>query len=159
MLRKEASNPIFQVFGVIRPEIEPQSPGPFVNTLLTFPIGQLPIYIYIYIYVCVCVCDQNALRLKVYIFNFKTEHLKLKWKPGHRWAAKYHKLMMSRCLDFCSGIKTKSKYSLDMFIMKCFWGNFGLCECSTLHIHQYQVFMLAAPGFSAKQSGILARLM
>ena len=38
MLSKAASSIIFWVFGMTRPGIEPQSPGPLVNTLLIRPI-------------------------------------------------------------------------------------------------------------------------
>ena len=35
VLSKEVSSTIFKVFGMTRPGIEPRSPGPLVNTLLT----------------------------------------------------------------------------------------------------------------------------
>ena len=41
MLSKAASRTIFWVFGMIRPGIEPQSPGPLVNTLLIRPMARL----------------------------------------------------------------------------------------------------------------------
>ena len=59
----------FLFFGITRPEIEPWSPGPLVNTQPTMTLGQYiyiyiyiyarfmkDIYIYIHIYICVCVC-------------------------------------------------------------------------------------------------------
>ena len=48
MLSKAALSTIFWLFGMTRPEIEPRSPGPLVNTLLIKPM--IPLYIYIYIF-------------------------------------------------------------------------------------------------------------
>ena len=39
MLSKEASSPIFWVFGMTRPGIEPRSPGPLANTLTARPMS------------------------------------------------------------------------------------------------------------------------
>ena len=39
-LSKAASSTIFWVFGMIRPEIEPRSPGPLANTLLIKPMAR-----------------------------------------------------------------------------------------------------------------------
>ena len=41
MLSKAASSTIFLVFGIIRPGIEPRSPGPLANTLLIRPRAEM----------------------------------------------------------------------------------------------------------------------
>ena len=41
MQSKPVSGTIFWVFGITKPEIEPWSPGPLVNTLLIRPISEL----------------------------------------------------------------------------------------------------------------------
>ena len=46
---KAASSTIFLIFGMTRPGIGPQSPGPLNSQYCLY-------YIYIYIYICVCVC-------------------------------------------------------------------------------------------------------
>ena len=46
MLSKAESSIIFLVFGKTWPGIEPQSPGPLVNTLLIRPMAHIYIYIY-----------------------------------------------------------------------------------------------------------------
>ena len=48
MLSKEVPSTILKIFGMMRPGIEPRSPGPLVNTLPTRLMSQ---YIYIYIYI------------------------------------------------------------------------------------------------------------
>ena len=63
MLSKDISSTIFLFFGMTRPGIEPQSPGPLANTLPNRPMSRLlytlthtHTHIYIYIYICVCAC-------------------------------------------------------------------------------------------------------
>ena len=41
VLSKEVSSTIFEVFGMTRPGIEPRSPGPLANTLLTRPMSRV----------------------------------------------------------------------------------------------------------------------
>ena len=75
MLSKEASSTIFWVFGMIRPGIEPRSPGRLANALTARPMSGMYIYIYIYMYVYIYLYLFIYISIHIYLCIYTYIHI------------------------------------------------------------------------------------